>query len=121
SRRTPRRPPDSRGVATSAGRAGAPRHLAPVTSPSPRFRAPLPSGRTGERREEQRRIADPSEDAALGREHLEHRLVEHREVRRDAVLEHEALVAAIVGLAYRRVHADLRRHAADDELADATV
>ena len=42
-------------------------------------------------------------------------------VRPDAVLEHEAVIAAIVGLAHRGVDADLGRYAGDDELLDAPV
>ena len=38
-----------------------------------------------------------------------------------AILENEAVVAAIVGLAHRGVDAHLGRHAGDDELLDASV
>ena len=43
------------------------------------------------------------------------------EVGGDAVLEHQAVVAAVVGLAHRGVDADLGGDAADDELCDAAA
>ena len=43
------------------------------------------------------------------------------EVGAHAVLEHEAVVAPVVGFAHRGVDADFRRHAGDDELLDAAV
>ena len=43
---------------------------------------------------------DPAEDAALGLDHLEAHLVELGEVGGAAVAEHEAVVAAVVGLAH---------------------
>jgi hypothetical protein len=76
---------------------------------------------TGERLQKALRVADPAENAALGLDHLERGLLELREVRADAILEHQAVVAAVVRLAHCRVDADLGRHAADHELANAAV
>ena len=47
--------------------------------------------------------------------------LELREVRGDAVREHQAVVAAVVRLAHRGVDAHLGGHAADDELPDAAA
>src|SRR5690349_6606588 len=69
--------------------------------------------------EEALRIADPTEDPALGLDHLEGDALELREVGRDGVGQDERVIAAIVGLADARVDADLGRHAAHDELPDA--
>src|SRR4029078_6447619 len=68
-----------------------------------------------------RRVGDPAEDGALRLDHVERGALELREVRADAVLKHDALVAAVVRLAHRRRDADLGRHAADDERLDAAV
>src|SRR4051812_68483 len=61
------------------------------------------------------RRADPAEDPALGGDHPQRDLVELREVGAAAVLDHEALEAAVVGLAHGRVHADLGGDAGDDQ------
>ena len=68
-----------------------------------------------QRGEQRRRRRDPAEDAALGGDHPEPHLVELREVGADAVREHEALEAAVVGLADGGVHAHLGRDAGHDE------
>ena len=70
--------------------------------------------------EEVRRRPHEAEDAALRLDHLEGRLLELGEVRGDAVLEDEGVVAPVVRLAHARLDADLGGHAADDELPDAT-
>ena len=67
------------------------------------------------------RVAHPAEDAALRLDHRERRRLELREVGADAVLEHQAVVAAVVRLAHRGVDAHLGRDAAHDELPDAAV
>src|SRR6185436_16488732 len=67
------------------------------------------------------RVADPTENAALGLDHGERRGLELGEIRADAVLEHQAVVAAIVRFTHGRVHAHLRRDAAHHQLADAAV
>ena len=66
-------------------------------------------------------IRHPAEDGALRLDHLEPDALELGEVRRDAVAQHDALVAAVVRLAHRRVHAHLERHAADDQRLDAAI
>src|SRR5262245_15064290 len=66
------------------------------------------TNRPGERLQEVLRSRHPTEDAALSFDHLERGLVEAWEIGRDAILEHQAVVAAIVGLAHGRVYADLR-------------
>ena len=43
------------------------------------------------------------------------------EIGRAAVARHDAAVAAVVGFAHGRVHADLGRHAADEQRVDAAV
>src|ERR1700761_5636420 len=53
------------------------------------------------------RAGDPAEDAALRLDHFQSHLLELGEVRADAILQHEAVVAAVVGLADSGVHADL--------------
>ena len=80
-----------------------------------------PAGRLERGGEERCRVGDPAEDAALGLDHLEADAVELREVGGAAVGEHDAAVAAVVGLADRRVHADLGGHAADEQRVDAAV
>src|ERR1700693_3402145 len=53
--------------------------------------------RRGQGLEEALGVRDPAEDAALRLDHRERGLLEIREVGGDAVLEHEAVVAAVVG------------------------
>jgi len=43
------------------------------------------------------------------------------EIRRHAVTEHDAFIAAVIGLANGRVHAHLERDAANDERLDAAI
>src|SRR5215475_1108265 len=74
-----------------------------------------------ERLEEPPGIRHPAEDSALGLDHGEGGLLELGEVRGHAVLEDEAIVAAVVRLADAGVDADLRGHAAHDELRDGAV
>jgi hypothetical protein len=73
----------------------------------------------GEYGEELRRRRDPPEDPALGGDHLQADALELGEVGADAVRQHEALVAAVVGLADGGVHADLGGHAGHDQAGDA--
>ena len=54
----------------------------------------------------------PAEDAALRLDHLQRHLVELREIRGDAVRQHQAFVAAVVRLAHRRLDAHLGGDAA---------
>ena len=76
---------------------------------------------TRQRREHAARIGDPAEDPALRLDHREAHGVELGKVGRAAVARHDAAVAAIVGLAHGRVHADLGRDAAHDQRVDAAV
>src|ERR1700691_1813678 len=46
------------------------------------------------------RFRDPAEDAALGLDHLQAHGLELREIGPHAILEHEAVVAPVVGFAY---------------------
>ncbi len=66
-------------------------------------------------------MGDPTEDAALSLDHLQTHGVEFGKVGAAAVLKHEAVVAAVVGLADRGVDADFGRHAGDDELLHVPV
>src|SRR6202008_114704 len=74
-----------------------------------------------ERGQQLRGRRHPAEDAALRGDHPEAHLVELREVRADAVGEHEALEPAVVGLANRRVNAHLGGDAGHDQVRDAVV
>ena len=57
--------------------------------------------------------------AALRRDHRQRRRLELGEVALGAVLDHQAGVAAVVGLAHRRLHADLGGDAREDQVGDA--
>src|ERR1700756_3965724 len=63
---------------------------------------------------------DPAEDAALCLDHAQPHLLKLREVGSDAIGNDEAVVAAVVSFAHRRVDADLGGDPADDQLGDAT-
>src|SRR5262249_22580680 len=63
----------------------------------------------------------PAAEAALRLNHLAAHGVDLREIGAAAILEHEAVVAAVVGFPDRRVDAALRGHAGDDELLDVPV
>ncbi len=65
------------------------------------------------------RRRDPAEDAALRGDHRQADPLELGEVGADAVRQHEALVAAVVGLADGGVHAHLGGDAGDDSAGDA--
>ena len=60
-------------------------------------------------------VGDPAEDPALRGDHFEADPLELGKVRTDAVGEHQALVAAVVRLPDRGVHADLGGDAGDDQ------
>src|SRR6478752_4840154 len=81
------------------------------------------SGRGGSDRCQLRKqgdgIAHPTEDAALGGDHVESHALELGEVGADAVGQDQHLVAAVIRFADGGVDADLRGHAGDDELGDA--
>src|SRR6516162_8776244 len=64
---------------------------------------------------------DPAEDAALRLDHAQPHLLKLREVRADAIGNDEAVVAAVVSLAHRRIDANLGGDPADDQLGDAAV
>ena len=61
----------------------------------------------------------PSDDGALRADHVERRRLEGGKVARGRVLDQQAFVAAVVGLAHRGLHADFGRDAGEDELGDA--
>ena len=71
--------------------------------------------------EQRRGRRDPAEDAALRLDHRDPRGVEFGEVGASAVLQHETVEAAIVGLAHRGVDADLGCDAANQKLSDAAA
>ena len=54
-------------------------------------------------------------------DHLQTHRLELRKIRAHAILRHETVVAAVIGLADGGVHAHLRGHAGHDELLDASV
>src|SRR5580693_3343320 len=68
-----------------------------------------------DRRQNVRGAGHPAEDAALRLDHLEPHLLELRKVRADAILRHEAVVAAVVGLAHGGIDADFRGDAGHHE------
>src|SRR5580692_8920966 len=76
------------------------------------------SGETGEQRSRRRH---PSEDAALRLDHRQAHRLELREVGAGAVLQHQAIEAAIVRLAHRRVDADLGGDATHQQPGDAAA
>src|SRR5438270_1040476 len=49
-------------------------------------------------------IGNPAEDAALGLDHFEPHALELGEVRRHAITQHDAFIAAVIGLANGRMH-----------------
>src|SRR5579871_3038637 len=65
--------------------------------------SPLAASTLTNRLDDDGRAGDPAEDAALRLDHFQSHLLELREVRADAILQHEAVVAAVVGLADGRV------------------
>src|SRR4051794_16392051 len=77
------------------------------------------SGPSREARDERQAVADRAEDAALHRHHLDRRLVVAPVGGAAAVLEQQALEAAVVGLAHRGVDADVSRDAGQHDIADA--
>src|SRR5215831_15389579 len=77
--------------------------------------------RGGQRLEEVPGMRDPAEDATLRLDHGEGRLLELGEVRGDAVLQDEAVVSAIVGLAHGGVYAHFGSDPAHHEVADAAM
>ena len=66
-----------------------------------------------------RRIGHRAEHAALHRDHLERGPMVALVGRAGAVRQQQALVAAIVGVAHRRVHADVGRDAGERDVLDA--
>src|SRR3546814_17584864 len=57
--------------------------------------------RCGERGDDARGIANPSENAALGGDHSQRNLVEFGEIGTRAVRQHEAVDAPVLGFAHR--------------------
>src|SRR6516162_10221119 len=64
---------------------------------------------------------DPAENAALCLDHAQSHLLELRKVRADAIGDDDAVVATIVSLAHRRVHANFGGDPAHNQLRDAPV
>ena len=75
----------------------------------------------GQHCQERGRRRDPPEDPALCGDHLQADALELGEVGADAVRQHQALVAAVVGLADGGVHADLGGHAGHHQAGDAAL
>src|SRR5260370_8228567 len=61
----------------------------------------------------------PAHDAALRAHHLERGLLEGGEVALGGVLHEQTLVAAVVGLPHRGLHAHLGGHAGEEKVRDA--
>ena len=89
---------------------------APATSPTE-----APRSASADCRDDIGRVPHPAEDAALRLDHPEAHVLEFGEVGTHAILGHEAVVAAVVGLAHRGVDAHFGGDAGDDELGDAAV
>src|SRR6516164_2458210 len=90
-------------------------------APPELFIAASSGGECGQRCNDRLGRRDPAEDAALCLDHAQPHLLKLREVRADAIGHDEALVAAVVSLAYRRIDADLSRDPANDQRGDAAV
>src|SRR6478752_1265551 len=71
--------------------------------------------------DDRRGIGDPAEDSALRGDHLQADPLKLREVRTDAVADHQGLVPAVVGLPDRGVHADFGGHPGDNQPGDAIL
>src|SRR5216683_6757420 len=67
------------------------------------------------------RAPHPAENAALCLDHFQAHVLEFEEVGTHAILGHEAVVAAVVGLADRGVDAHFGGDAGDHELGDAAI
>ena len=65
------------------------------------------------------RTAQPADDAALRRDHLDGRRLELGEIALGRVLDQQAFVAAVVRLAHRGLHADFGGHAGEHQVRDA--
>src|SRR4051812_41803358 len=61
----------------------------------------------------------PSDDRALRPDHRQRRSLELRKIALGRVLGEQAFVAAVVGLAHRRLHADFRGNAGEYQLLGA--
>src|SRR3546814_12627993 len=77
--------------------------------------------RCGERGDDARGIANPSENAALGGDHSQRKLEEFGERGTSAVRQHVAVDATVVGFAHRGMDTYLGGDAADAELEDAVI
>src|SRR5208282_4331822 len=64
---------------------------------------------------------DPAKDTALRLDHAQPHLLKLREIRADAIGDDDAVVAAVVCFAHRRIDTDLGGNPADDQLGDAAV
>ncbi len=77
--------------------------------------------RTDERVEHRCRSGNRAENAALSLDHSQAHIVELGEIGGAAVRQHDATEAAIVGLTYRGIDADLGGDAADKQRLDVPV
>src|SRR5581483_7884158 len=66
-------------------------------------------------------VRDPAEDAALGLDHLQAHLVKLGEVRRAAIRDDDAAIAAVIGLAHGGVDAHFGGDAAHEQILDAVL
>src|SRR4030095_1525759 len=76
---------------------------------------------SGERGQYLFRARYPTENSALSFDHVQTHLLKLREIGPDAVLEHEAVVPAVVSLPHRGVHAYFGGDTCDAELADPAI
>src|SRR5260370_15259554 len=85
------------------------------------MQVPAPRSALADRRDDIGRASHPAENAALRLDHFQAHVLEFGKVGADAILGHEAVVAAVVGLANRGVDAHFGGDAGDDELGDAAM
>lgn len=66
-------------------------------------------------------MGDPTENATLSFDHFQPHLLKFWKVGADAVLGHEAVVAAIISLTDRGIDTDFSRYSGYDELLDSAI
>src|SRR5215469_8139333 len=69
-----------------------------------------------ERGDDGRGRGDPAEDAALGLDHAQPHFLRLWEIGADAIGNDDTVVATVIGLAHRRIDADLGRDPTNDQL-----
>src|ERR1700730_14053575 len=85
------------------------------------MQVPAPRSAPADRRDDIGRGSHPTENAALRLDHFQAHVLEFGKVGTHAILRHQAVVAAVVGLANRSVDAHFGGDAGDDELGDAAM